>query len=219
MDDGCKTQDILLPWLPFTTNTLLQRGILGYGAIGRNCARLAQAMGMEVYAYTHTPRPTPASRVDTTTYCVPGTGDPEGLIPTRWFSGSVDAFLAEPLDVVVVATALTEGTRGLLGRRQFAILGEKESKVFLCNVARGPIVDTDALVEALERGLLAGAALDVTDPEPLPEGHALWKAPNVSITPHVAWQSTNVMYRVVDVLYNNLLRLDSGERLLNLIKK
>lgn len=195
------------------------RGILGYGAIGRNCARMAQALGMSVYAYTHSPKPTPESRRDTSGYRVPGTGDPEGTIPERWFSGSVDDFLAQDLDVLVVAVPLRESTRGLLGRPQFEILGRGGKRTFISNVARGPIIDTDALIEALEAGTIAGAALDVTDPEPLPRGHPLWRAPNVTITPHISWQSKNVFARVADILFSNLERLEKGEPMLNTIKR
>lgn len=202
------------------SNIEMNRGILGYGAIGRQVARLASAMGMEIYVFTNNPRPTPESRVDGARYCVPGTGDPEGLIPSRWFSGSLDEFLAQDLDIVVVAAGLTDDTRGMIGKRQLEIMGGegKRKKAFLTNVARGPVVQTDALVEALEQDVIAGAALDVTDPEPLPEGHPLWKAPNVFITPHIAWQSKNVMARSADLLLANLTRLDKGEPLLNVIK-
>ncbi|MFK3670649.1 D-isomer specific 2-hydroxyacid dehydrogenase family protein [Leifsonia aquatica] len=86
-------------------------------------------------------------------------------------------------DVVVVAAALTGGTRHLLGEEEFAAM--KESAV-LVNIARGGLVDTDALLAALREGRLAGAGLDVTDPEPLPDGHPLWDEPNCLITPHQA---------------------------------
>ncbi|WP_207456489.1 NAD(P)-dependent oxidoreductase [Herbiconiux sp. SYSU D00978] len=94
--------------------------------------------------------------------------------------------LAEVLpdaDVVVVAAALTQGTSKLLGEREFSLM---KPTAVLVNIARGGLVDTDALVAALEAGELADAALDVTDPEPLPEGHALWGSPRALITPHAA---------------------------------
>ncbi|MBM7504672.1 D-isomer specific 2-hydroxyacid dehydrogenase family protein [Agromyces aurantiacus] len=94
--------------------------------------------------------------------------------------------LAEALataEVVFVAAALTDDTRGLLGREE---LGALPDGAVLVNVARGALVDTAALVEALESGRLGGAGLDVTDPEPLPAGHPLWHAPNCIVTPHVA---------------------------------
>lgn len=193
------------------------RGILGYGAIGRNCAKIAKAMGMEIYAYTHSPRSTPESRADTSGYSVPGTGDPDGSIPSKWFSGSVDDFLAQDLDIVVIAIPLNDNTRGLIGPRQFEIMSK--TRTFVSNVARGPIIDTAALIEALEKGLIQGAALDVTDPEPLPKGHPLWKAPNLFFSPHISWQSSNVFSRVSDILYENLERLDKGDPLINAINR
>jgi hypothetical protein len=89
-------------------------------------------------------------------------------------------------DVVVLACPLTNETRGLLGRTQFQAM---KKTAYMINVARGGVVDTPALVEALEQGRIAGAGLDVIDPEPLPKGHPLWKSPNVVISPHIGGQS------------------------------
>ncbi len=86
-------------------------------------------------------------------------------------------------DIVVVAAALTGGTRHLIGKPEFEAM--KES-AYLVNIARGGLVDTDALVDALANGQIAGAGIDVTDPEPLPEGHPLWMEPRCLITPHSA---------------------------------
>jgi phosphoglycerate dehydrogenase-like enzyme len=94
--------------------------------------------------------------------------------------------LAEELphaDVVVLAAALTDGTRHLIGEAELALM---KPTAHLVNIARGPLVDTDALVAALAHRTLAGAALDVTDPEPLPDGHPLWDEPGCLITPHMA---------------------------------
>ncbi|KAI9163239.1 hypothetical protein HJFPF1_04841 [Paramyrothecium foliicola] len=207
------------PELPVRDGQGRRIGILGYGAIGRQCARLAQALGMEVYAYTKSPRPTPESK-RLQGYCVEGTGDVEGLIPAKWFSGdSINEFVGQDLDILVLCLPLSDATRKLIGREQFAIMSKSNKKTFLSNIARGPIVDTDALLEALNDGLICGAALDVTDPEPLPADHPLWKAPNVTITPHISWQSSALVERALDVLYQNLEKLDKGEPLLNAIKK
>lgn len=86
-------------------------------------------------------------------------------------------------DIVVVAAALTAGTTHLFGAPQFGVM---KQSAYLVNVARGPLVDTDALVQALATGEIAGAGIDVTDPEPLPDGHPLWDEPNCIITPHSA---------------------------------
>jgi phosphoglycerate dehydrogenase-like enzyme len=86
-------------------------------------------------------------------------------------------------DFVVLACALTDSTRGLMNSHT---LGLMKTSAYLVNVARGQVVDTQALVEALQNKVIAGAGLDVTDPEPLPDGHSLWSEPNCIITPHTA---------------------------------
>lgn len=196
------------------------RGILGYGAIGRQCARLAKALGMEVYAYTSRERSAPESRVDDS-YCVPGTGDPEGLLPSKWFHGSdrdsINAFLAQDLDILVVCLPLNDSTRYVISKEQFQILSKK--RTFVSNVGRGPHIRTEDLMQALDEGLIRGAALDVTDPEPLPADHPLWKAPNLFITPHVSWKTTHYWDRVLNILEGNLERLATVEPLMNLVNK
>lgn len=97
-------------------------------------------------------------------------------------SDALDEVLADA-DLVIVAAAMTSGTRHLIGERQLALM---KNTAYLVNIARGGLIDTDALVAALESGEIAGAGVDVTDPEPLPDGHPLWSAPNVIITPHSA---------------------------------
>lgn len=173
-------------------------------------------MGMEIYAYTRSPRLTPESRFDDS-YCVPGTGDPSGLLPSKWFSGgsrsSINDFLAQDLDLLVICLPLTESTKNLLSKEQFQILAG--AKTFVANVARGGHVDQDALVEALEEGLIRGAALDVAEPEPLPKDHKLWKAKNLLVTPHVSWQTEAYWERLLAILEVNLERLETGKSLIN----
>ncbi|KAK3314191.1 hypothetical protein B0H66DRAFT_373600 [Apodospora peruviana] len=199
----------------------LRMGILGYGAIGRQCARLGSALGMEVYAYTRSPKLDPESRKDDS-YCVPGTGDPDGLIPSKWFHGTsreeTNDFLAQDLDVLVLSLPLTEATRYILGREQFEILG-RTKKAFVSNIARGKHIDTDALLDALKTGKIRGAALDVTDPEPLPDGHELFTAPNVFLTPHVSWKSEHYFERVQAIIETNLERLSKGKGMVNVIDR
>jgi phosphoglycerate dehydrogenase-like enzyme len=89
----------------------------------------------------------------------------------------------------------------------------------LVNVARGTLGDTDALVRALEAGKLAGAGLDVTDPEPLPPEHPLWRLPNVIITPHLAGATDRYWQRQADMVFQNLRRYLAGEPLLNVVDK
>ncbi|KAB5533477.1 D-3-phosphoglycerate dehydrogenase [Coniochaeta sp. 2T2.1] len=196
-------------------------GILGYGAIGRQVARIASALGMEVYAYTRSERATPESRRDDS-YCVPGTGDPDGTIPAKWFHGAsveaVNAFLAQDLDMLVISLPITNATRKLIGREQFQIMSQHK-KTFVSNIARGAIIDQDALIEALNEGWVWGAALDVTDPEPLPDGHPLWTTRNVIVTPHVSWQTPHYWSRVLKILEINLERLARGEGLINVVDR
>ncbi|KAL5606371.1 hypothetical protein BROUX41_002788 [Berkeleyomyces rouxiae] len=195
-------------------------GILGYGAIGRQVARLSQALGMEVYAFTQRERSTPESRKDTT-WSQPGQGDPDGVIPARWFHGTTKAavndFLAQDLDVLVVSVPLTDSTHRLLSHEQFEILARR--RAFVSNVSRGGVIDQDALIEALDSDKLRGAALDVTDPEPLPREHPLWNAKNILITPHVSWKSKKYWTRVLELTVANLDASASGGRPFNVVHR
>ncbi|KAK6447289.1 hypothetical protein FP744_10003539 [Trichoderma asperellum] len=180
-------------------------GILGYGAIGRQVARVCKAMGMKVHAHTFHARDTPESRHQDS-YTPAGLGDPEGILPSKWFSGSakqeIHEFLGSGLDVLVISIPLTEKTRGLISSEEFEILGKKGT--FVSNISRGQVVDTDALIDALEGDVISGAAIDVTDPEPLPDGHRLWKTKNLILTPHVGGQSKSYAERALAILEANL---------------
>lgn len=125
----------------------------------------------------------------------------------------LDDALAEA-DVVVLALALTPATTGLIDRRRLAAM---RSTAWLVNVARGAHVVTDDLVEALATGTIGGAALDVTDPEPLPDGHPLWQAPNCLITPHVANTSAMLRPRLEQRITDNVARRADGRPLLGVV--
>ena len=119
-------------------------------------------------------------------------------------------------DVVALCVPLTAQTERMIGARELEAL---KKGAYLINVGRGKVVDTDALVEALESGHLAGACLDVTDPEPLPSDHALWSMPNVVITPHMSGRSALTRERWNAVYLENLRRFGTGEPLLNVVDK
>jgi phosphoglycerate dehydrogenase-like enzyme len=115
---------------------------------------------------------------------------------------------------VVIAAPATAATRQLIGAAELDAMRED---AWLVNVARGSLVDTDALVAALARGAIAGAALDVTDPEPLPDGHPLWTEPRALITPHIANPASSFRHYLAEHVRDNVARFAAGEPLLSAI--
>ncbi|KAL6786283.1 hypothetical protein J3E68DRAFT_447383 [Trichoderma sp. SZMC 28012] len=158
---------------PFTLDGK-KMGIVGYGSIGRQVARLAQAFSMDVVVYNSRPRLTAEDRKDRNWYQA-GSGDPDGTIPSAYFHGQsredLHKFLSQNLDILVLALPLTPATKHLIGEEELSILNAN-TPALLVNVARGPVVYQEALIASLKKGAtgggLLGAALDVTDPEPLP---------------------------------------------------
>jgi phosphoglycerate dehydrogenase-like enzyme len=116
-------------------------------------------------------------------------------------------------DIVILLVPLTEQTRGFMNRKR---LGVMKQGALLVNAARGPVVETDALVEVLQAGRIH-AAVDVTDPEPLPMGHPLWSAPNLLITPHIAGSSPGMMDRVMRFIGDQCRRYLAGEPLAHVV--
>jgi phosphoglycerate dehydrogenase-like enzyme len=116
-------------------------------------------------------------------------------------------------DIVILLVPLTEQTRGFMNRKRLAVM---KQGALLVNAARGPVVETDALVEVLHSGRIH-AAVDVTDPEPLPMGHPLWSAPNLLITPHIAGSSPGMMDRVMRFIGNQCRRYLAGEPLAHVV--
>jgi phosphoglycerate dehydrogenase-like enzyme len=180
--------------------------IAGYGSIGREVGRQLAALGLRIIAV----KPRPDVRVDTS-YRVPGTGDPDGSIPDRIVSDTDLAAVAREADVLVVTMPLTEATRGIVSREVVAAL---PARAWLINVARGPLIDEPALLEALRAGRLAGAVLDVFGQEPLPPDSPWWDAPNVIVTPHVSG-ATSLFFD--ELVVENVRRYLAGESLLNLV--
>ena len=202
----------------------LRVGILGYGSIGRQVGRVAKAMGMEVLAYTASPKKTKEDKKDKG-FIVPGTGDADGEVPVEWFSGlekeNLHEFLKQDLDWIVVAVPLTEQTTRFLGKEEFEVLAKhaSQTKPFVTNIARGQIINQPDLIEALKDGTLGGAALDVTDPEPLPEDSELWDLKNCIVTPHVSGGTESYTERAFQVLEANLERRVKGEKLINEVRR
>jgi len=171
-------------------------GILGYGGIGRAAARKARGLGMRVIALRR--RPAPDEHADEV-----------------WGPDRLDDLLRRS-DYLLICCALTDQTRGMIGEPQLALM---KPTAILVNVARGAVVDQQALVEALQEGRLNGAGLDVTDPEPLPPESPLWRMDNVIITPHVSGLGPNTRRRQFELLRDNLRRYAAGEPLRNVVDK
>lgn len=162
-------------------------GIVGMGGIGREVARRARALGMRVIYHSRTRKPALERRY-------------------RMESVELDALLRQS-DFVTLHAPLTAETRHLIGARA---LGLMKRDAVLVNTARGPLVDQAALYRALSAGLLAGAALDVTDPEPMPADEPLLSLPNVIVTPHIASASVATRSRMAVLAVENLTRALSG---------
>lgn len=177
---------------PLREPTGLTVGIIGAGAIASEVARLCKALDMTVLGVKRSV--TPLENYDKV-----------------YSNAEMDEVLAVS-DFVVILTPLTDATRGLIGAEQLAKM--KPSAV-LINIARGPVVDTAALVDALQRGVIAGAALDAVDPEPLNEDSPLWDMENVIITPHCSADSTLYMDRAMAQFCENIRNFEKGEPLFN----
>ena len=193
MDEGAweRSADTTAGMTPVAGRTLL---VAGLGGIGTEVARLGAALDMRVVGTRNSSRDGP----DFVDYV--------GLSHELYD-------LAGEADVVVNALPLTNATQGVFGREFFA--ATKRGAIFI-NVGRGRTVVTDALLAALQSGQLSGAGLDVTDPEPLPSDHPLWRQKNVVITPHVAGAGGE-RERHRTLLAENLRRYIAGDRLLNVV--
>ena len=161
-------------------------GLLGIGGIGQAVATRALAFGMEVLALRRSDRSSP--------------------VPGVRVVGDLDEVLARA-DHLVVAAPATSQTRGLLGRDA---LRRVKLGVHLVNVARGDLVDQEALREALDDGRVARASLDVCTPEPLPAGHWLYEHPRVRLSPHISWSSPEALTWLIEPFVENLHRYLRG---------
>lgn len=187
-------------------------GIVGYGAIGREIARLAHAFGMDVLAMKRNV----LEPAEENGYTLPGTGDPAGAYFSRLYPPEALCTMVRDCDFVVVVTPLTETTRNMFGEEAFASM---KPTAYLVNVGRGGVVDEDALRAALQNGTIAGAALDVFEAEPLPEDSPLWRLPNLIITPHLAGISVHYDAKAAALFVENLSRYVARRELLNVVDR
>ena len=168
--------------------------ILGAGGIATVLMRLLEPFGTPVTVVRQHPEPVP------------------GAVRTVTTDRLTDALPGAR--AVVVTVALTPQTRGLISRAE---LGAMAPDAWLVNVARGGVVDTEALITALQKGQIGGAALDVTDPEPLPDGHPLWDLDNCLITPHTADTEEMTQPLLAGRIAENVRRLAAGTELVGLL--
>lgn len=164
-------------------------GIVGFGRIGQAVARRARGFNMRVLYHGRTRQPEAEREFDAT------------YLP-------LDDLLREA-DFISLHVPMSAATRHIIGARE---LGLMKRNAILVNTARGGVIDTDALVAALRAGLIAGAGIDVTDPEPLPVGHPLPELPNAIVTPHVATSTIAVRSRMAEMAARNLLAVLNNER-------
>jgi phosphoglycerate dehydrogenase-like enzyme len=169
--------------------------ICGFGSIGQEVARLLRAFGARVIALTRSARP-------------------HALADESLPIAELHSVLPRA-DALVLALPLDASTRHLIGARELALF---RKTAVLVNISRGGIVDTDALVAALQSAAIAGAGVDVTDPEPLPAGHPLWSVPNLIISPHLAGAAGKVGFdRLAEVAARNVERFLAGQPLAHVV--
>lgn len=183
-------------------------GILGYGSIGRQVARLLQPFGVTILASKRD-----AMHPQDAGYTPDGQGDPAGDLVQRLYPAQAIRTMLKECHFVVVTSPLTPETRGMLNN---AALNALKPGAFLVDVSRGGIVEHAALLEALKSGKLAGAALDVFPEEPLPASSPLWQMPNVILTPHISGGSPHYNERAIHLFSENLHRYLGGLPLYNL---
>ena len=175
-------------------------GVIGLGGIGAELARRGKGHDMRVIAVDARPGETPGRDLE---------------LDALWSQDRLHDLLAES-DFAVSCVPQTPETVGLIGAGELARM---KPTAYLINISRGVVVKLDALVDALEAGGIAGAALDVYEQEPLPADHPLWQMENVILTPHVAADNPHVPQRRIDTLCGNLRRYLNGEPLRNVVDK
>jgi phosphoglycerate dehydrogenase-like enzyme len=186
-------------------------GLWGYGGIGRETARLAKVFGMKVHVMTRS-----GIKPRRDAYLLPGTGDPDGVLPDQVFTNDQRQAFLTGLDFLILALPRTANSTGLIGENELEALPRT---AYVLNPARGAIIAEQALLKALREGWIAGAALDTHYAYPLPAEHPLWRFPNVILTPHVSGTDQSDLFpaRIWDLFVQNVERFLAGKPLLNLV--
>ncbi len=186
-------------------------GIIGYGSIGRETARLAKAFGMRILALKRDP----SNRRDDG-WCPAGLGDPEGTIPEKFFGPEQREEIVRESDYLTVTLPGTPHTRKFLGAREIAAM---RPGAYIVNIGRGEVIDESALIEALKAGKIGGAGLDVFEKEPLPKESPIWDLENVILTPHMSGANRGYMDKACALFADNIRRFVAGQPLLNLVDR
>ncbi|HYL60725.1 MAG TPA: D-2-hydroxyacid dehydrogenase [Candidatus Acidoferrales bacterium] len=184
-------------------------GIVGYGSIGRETARLAAAFGMTVLALKRDP----GDKADNG-WCPTGLGDPAGSIPELFFGPDQREEILRESDYVSVTLPLTATTRKFIGARE---IGAMKPDAYIVNIGRGEVIDESALVAALKSGAIGGAGLDVFEREPLPAESPLWELENTILTPHISGANRTYMDKACELFADNLRRFVARRPLLNVV--
>jgi phosphoglycerate dehydrogenase-like enzyme len=182
-------------------------GILGYGSIGREAARLFSAFGATVLATKRD-----LKKIADEGYQLEGLGDPGADLPDRLYPPEATRSMVALCDYVVIALPLTSKTQGAVNAD---VIKAMKPGSFIVDVSRGNVLDHGALIEALNSGHLAGAALDVYPVEPLPESSPLWEMKNVILSPHIAGSTPQYFTRAIDLFTLNLGHYLADRPLLN----
>jgi phosphoglycerate dehydrogenase-like enzyme len=182
-------------------------GLIGYGSIGREIARILTPFGVKILACKKN-----VMQTQDDGYQIAGLGDPNGDLFSRLYPYQAIKSMMKECDFVVVTVPLTNETHHLIAEEELAVL---KPSAYLVDVSRGGIVKNSALKAALQEKKLAGAVLDVFEQEPLPKDHPMWDTPNLIISPHIAGVSHHYNERSVNLIIENLKRYLNNTNLLN----
>lgn len=196
-----------------TADSLRDRtlGVIGYGSIGRETARIGAALGMTVLALKRNP----TDHLDSG-WNPPNVGDREGRIPAKWFGPNQCAALLSESDYVTVTLPATPHTRGFVGAKEIAAM---RPHAYIVNIGRGSVIDQNAIIAALREKRIAGAGLDVFEREPLEAESPLWDMENVILTPHMSGARRDYNTDACKLFADNLRRFRAGQPLYNVIDR
>lgn len=186
-------------------------GVVGYGAIGRETARIGAALGMSVLALKRNPQ----DHIDTA-WNPRGVGDPEGKLPAAWFGPEGLTELLRASDFITVTLPSTKATRKMIGPNEIAAM---RPHAYIVNIGRGDVIDQAALIEALRANQIGGAGLDVFEREPLEAESPLWDLENTILTPHMSGSFKGYNSSCCELFAENLSRFVKNQPLINVVNR